>query len=311
QTSGSGNTFLLAVAFFFKQWEVPSGSGNFLTSRWNALCILFPTASGSFSIIGGGIKGLSYEIPLRVVMALASFLGFGMVVSFDLTNLDDGFLERSFQLQPFETAEYCHEKWGIQFHHVSKDNDYNYDLLHIFFFFSSIAVQTSGSGISNLLAVGITFTGSGNLYCQWELYPGSGNALCILFLTRKLTDSSVISCSDSLGNVPEEERRFFLPFVEDFVYQVEHKDAKKINEMYYPRNSKAYKEYYAVTSGAAPPKTKASVRKTKSSFDTTITPLTTAGIRLSTSTKGKQPAKASKAKSLTVLSEVAMTETKH
>nr|GEX52352.1 putative ribonuclease H-like domain-containing protein [Tanacetum cinerariifolium] len=43
QTSGSGNTFLLAVAFFFRKWEVPSGSGNFLTSSGNALCILFPT----------------------------------------------------------------------------------------------------------------------------------------------------------------------------------------------------------------------------------------------------------------------------
>nr|GFC27684.1 hypothetical protein [Tanacetum cinerariifolium] len=109
---------------------------------------------------------------------------------------------------------------------------------------------------------------------------------------------------------------------EDFVYQVEHKDVKKSNEIYYPRftkviihyfmtkdplilrrnkvnwhyvrddqmfttiklvsrhqntqqfgvmfpieltnedirNSKAYKEYYAVASGATPPKTKASVR---------------------------------------------------
>nr|GEV86574.1 hypothetical protein [Tanacetum cinerariifolium] len=152
---------------------------------------------------------------------------------------------------------------------------------------------------------------------------------------------------------------------EDFVYQVEHKDAKKSNEMYYPRftkviihyfmtkdpsfprrnkvnwhyvrddqmfttiklasrhqntqqfgvmlpveltnedirNYKAYKEYYAVASGSAPPKTKARVRKTKSSFETTITPPTAAGTRLSTSAKGKQPAKASKAKSLTVLSE--------
>nr|GEZ52780.1 integrase, catalytic region, zinc finger, CCHC-type, peptidase aspartic, catalytic [Tanacetum cinerariifolium] len=45
QTSGSGNTFLLAVAFFFRQWEVPSGSGNFLTSSGNALCILFPIGS--------------------------------------------------------------------------------------------------------------------------------------------------------------------------------------------------------------------------------------------------------------------------
>nr|GEX28447.1 hypothetical protein [Tanacetum cinerariifolium] len=74
------------------------------------------------------------------------------------------------------------------------------------------------------------------------------------------------------------------------------------------RNSKAYKKYYAIALGAAPPKTKASVRKTKSSSDTTITPPTAAGIRLSTLAKGKQPAKSSKAKGLTVLSEVAMIE---
>nr|GEU28727.1 hypothetical protein [Tanacetum cinerariifolium] len=51
------------------------------------------------------------------------------------------------------------------------------------------------------------------------------------------------------------------------------------------RNSDAYKEYYAVATGATPPKTKA-------------------GPRLSTSEKGKQPAKATKSKSLTALSEM-------
>nr|GEY03171.1 retrovirus-related Pol polyprotein from transposon TNT 1-94 [Tanacetum cinerariifolium] len=65
----------------------------------------------------------------------------------------------------------------------------------------------------------------------------------------------------------------------------------------YIGNSKAHKEYYAVASGAAPPKTKVSVRKTKSSSDTSITPPIAAGTRLSTSAKGKKPAKASKAKS--------------
>nr|GEX16949.1 hypothetical protein [Tanacetum cinerariifolium] len=154
---------------------------------------------------------------------------------------------------------------------------------------------------------------------------------------------------------------------EDFVYQVERKDAKKSNEIYYPmftkviihyfmtkdpliprrnkvnwhyvrddqmftmiklvsrhqntqqfdvmlpieltiKNSEAYKEYNAIASGAAPPKSKVSVRKIKSSSDTTITPPTAVGTRLLTSAKGKQPAKASKAKSLTVLSEVAMTK---
>nr|GEX59239.1 hypothetical protein [Tanacetum cinerariifolium] len=131
----------------------------------------------------------------------------------------------------------------------------------------------------------------------------------------------------------EEEILAFLRFLRHSgeirrLTDVEHKDAKKINEMYYPRftkviihyfmskdpliskrnkltnkdikNSKAYKEYYAVAIGATPPKTKASIQKTKSSSDTTVTPLTAAAAkRLSTSTKGKQPAKASKAKSLT------------
>nr|GEW71328.1 uncharacterized mitochondrial protein AtMg00810-like [Tanacetum cinerariifolium] len=40
------------------------------------------------------------------------------------------------------------------------------------------------------------------------------------------------------------------------------------------RNSNAYKEYYAIATGAAPPKPKASVWKTRSSLDTSITPLT-------------------------------------
>nr|GEV26500.1 hypothetical protein [Tanacetum cinerariifolium] len=103
---------------------------------------------------------------------------------------------------------------------------------------------------------------------------------------------------------------------------VEHKDTKKSNEMYYPRfmkfgallpieltnedirNSNAYKEYYAVATGATPPKPKASVRKTRSSSDITITPPNAAvGPRLTTSKKGKQAGKASKAKSLYALSE--------
>nr|GEW60344.1 hypothetical protein [Tanacetum cinerariifolium] len=76
-------------------------------------------------------------------------------------------------------------------------------------------------------------------------------------------------------------------------------------------NSKAYKEYYAIATGEAAPKPKASVRRTRSSSDTSITPPTTAASpRLSAFAKGKQTAKASKAKSLSALSEVAMTEAK-
>nr|GEY51476.1 hypothetical protein [Tanacetum cinerariifolium] len=130
---------------------------------------------------------------------------------------------------------------------------------------------------------------------------------------------------------------------EDFVYQVEHKDTKKSNEMYYPRFTKVIIHHFMskdpfiprrnkvswhyvrddhmltiiklvsrhqntqqfVATGATPPKPKASVWKTRSSSDTTITPPTAAvGPRLATSEKGKQAAKASKAKSVSALSEV-------
>nr|GEW87033.1 hypothetical protein [Tanacetum cinerariifolium] len=147
--------------------------------------------------------------------------------------------------------------------------------------------------------------------------------------TRKLTNAQIL-----WGMYHKKNVDFTYLLWEDFVYQVEHKDAKKSNEMYYPRFIKVIIHYfmtkdpsnprrnkvnlhyvrddqmftmiklcYAVALGAAPPKTKASVRKTKSNSNTTITPPTAAGTRLSTSAKGKQPAKASKAKSLTVLSE--------
>nr|GEU82199.1 reverse transcriptase domain-containing protein [Tanacetum cinerariifolium] len=132
---------------------------------------------------------------------------------------------------------------------------------------------------------------------------------------------------------------------EDFVYQVEHKNQKKSNEMYYPRftkviihhfmskdpsilrrkkfgallpieltndeigNSEAYKEYYAIATGEAAPKPKANLRRTKSSSNTSITPPTAAASpRLTAFVKGKQTAKTSKAKSLSALSEVQMNE---
>nr|GEY99954.1 hypothetical protein [Tanacetum cinerariifolium] len=78
------------------------------------------------------------------------------------------------------------------------------------------------------------------------------------------------------------------------------------------KNFKSFKEYYAIASGAEPPKTKASVRKTQSSSDTTIPPPVDKGIRLQTLTKvdkpakRKQPAKSSTTKGLTVISEVAL-----
>ncbi|GKE83414.1 hypothetical protein Tco_1557156, partial [Tanacetum coccineum] len=71
---------------------------------------------------------------------------------------------------------------------------------------------------------------------------------------------------------------------------------------------------YAIASGAEPPKTKASVKKKQAGSDKTKTPPIPKGKRLKTSAKvakpakKKQPVKTSKAKGLTVLYEVALTE---
>nr|GFB64855.1 hypothetical protein [Tanacetum cinerariifolium] len=119
---------------------------------------------------------------------------------------------------------------------------------------------------------------------------------------------------------------------EDFVYQVEYKNQKKSNEMYYPkftkygamlpieltndeiRNTKAYKEYYAFATREAVPKPKANTKRKRRGSDTSITPptatttpTTTVAVtpRLTAAAKGKQPAKA---KSLSDPSEVARTE---
>nr|GFC71126.1 hypothetical protein [Tanacetum cinerariifolium] len=172
------------------------------------------------------------------------------------------------------------------------------------------------------------------LHQPWRSFA----ALINKYLSGKSTgyDSLWLSQAQILwGMYHKKDVDFAYLMWEDFIYQVERKDAKKSNEMYYPRftkviihyfmtkdpsiprrnkfgvmfpveltnedirNSDAYKKYYAIASGAAPPKTKASVRKTKSSSDTTITPPTAAGTRLLTLAKGKQPAKSSKAKGLT------------
>nr|GEX95212.1 hypothetical protein [Tanacetum cinerariifolium] len=122
-----------------------------------------------------------------------------------------------------------------------------------------------------------------------------------------------------LSNISSKESTFQL---------VEHKDTKKSNETYYPRFTKVIIHHFmskdlliprrnkvnwyyvrddhmftmiklAVVTEATPPKTKASIRKTKSSSDTTITPplIVVVGTRLFTSAKGKQLATTSKAKS--------------
>nr|GEW14332.1 hypothetical protein [Tanacetum cinerariifolium] len=83
------------------------------------------------------------------------------------------------------------------------------------------------------------------------------------------------------------------------------------------KNTKAYKEYYAFSTGEAAHKPKASARRKRSGSNTSITPPTAtvtskstiaATLRLTVAAKGKQPAKATKAKSPSALSEVQIKE---
>nr|GFA06747.1 hypothetical protein [Tanacetum cinerariifolium] len=127
---------------------------------------------------------------------------------------------------------------------------------------------------------------------------------------RHLTDAQILWGLYHRRNVD-----FAYLIWEDFVYQVEHKNTKRSNKMYYPRFTKviidyfitrkpsihrqnrinwhyirddvlfstikvAYKEYYACTTGEAAPKPKASAKKKKgdsasSTTPPTLTPTTT------------------------------------
>nr|GEX62833.1 hypothetical protein [Tanacetum cinerariifolium] len=77
---------------------------------------------------------------------------------------------------------------------------------HNFFIISSIAVQTPGCGISNLLAMGTTFTGSGNnIHWQWELILPVGTLSwqweCLLhFIPNSIDIAKIIRKSDKNGH---------------------------------------------------------------------------------------------------------------
>ncbi|GJS45358.1 hypothetical protein Tco_0595479 [Tanacetum coccineum] len=154
-----------------------------------------------------------------------------------------------------------------------------------------------------------------------------------------------------ISQFPDVDNAYLL--WKDFVYQVENKNVKRSNDMYYPRFTKvivnffmtkdssiprrnkvnwhfarddpmfttikvvsrhedtqlygailpdeltnkaikyfeSYKEYYAIASGAKPPKIKASVKKKQAGSNKTKTPPTAKGKRLKTSAKMAKPAK--------------------
>nr|GEU85636.1 ribonuclease H-like domain-containing protein [Tanacetum cinerariifolium] len=145
------------------------------------------------------------------------------------------------------------------------------------------------------------------LYQPWRSFAAIINKC----LTRKTSgyDSLRLSQSQILWGLYHKRNVDYAFLIwEDFVFQVEHKNQKKSNEMddfrfstiklvsrhqntqqfgtLLPieltneeiRNSKAYKEYYAIATGEAAPKPKVSARRTRSGSDTSITPPTVAAI---------------------------------
>nr|GEZ97466.1 hypothetical protein [Tanacetum cinerariifolium] len=100
---------------------------------------------------------------------------------------------------------------------------------------------------------------------------------------------------------------------EDLVYQVEHKNTKKSNEMYYPQFTKVIIHYFMSKNPSIPRRNKVNSHYVRDDHMFSTIKLVsrhqnTQYPRLTASAKGKQIAKASKAKSLYALSEVAMTE---
>ncbi|GJY46220.1 hypothetical protein Tco_0435283 [Tanacetum coccineum] len=196
----------------------------------------------------------------------------------------------------------------------------------------------------------ITDVNVNKLHQPWRSFAAVINK-CLSGKSTGFYDSLRLSQAQILWGIYHKKNvDYAYLLLEDFVYQVENKNVKRSNEMYYPRftkvivnlfmtkdqsiprrnklygailpdeltneavkDSESYKEYYAIASGAEPPKTKASVKKKQVGSDMLKTPLTK-GKRLKTSAKAaktakkKQLAKTSKAKGLTVLFEVALTK---
>nr|GEV39372.1 hypothetical protein [Tanacetum cinerariifolium] len=98
---------------------------------------------------------------------------------------------------------------------IEKDHDHN--------------VQTSGSGISNLLAVVTTFTGSGNLYCQWEHLSWQWECLVhfipnILFKSKDQLEEEENRAIQSINKTPAQKaakRRKLNEEVEDLKQHLE------------------------------------------------------------------------------------------
>nr|GEW60979.1 hypothetical protein [Tanacetum cinerariifolium] len=185
QTPGSGISILLAVGTpstgsgnLYCQWELSPDSGN-------ALCILFLAITDfSVIVINYGCRNVSLNIILKFQESVA-IGGETFIIQMSTTTSDTNFLNGFYGswrwgcLKLFENSGHggshinsllvdcmnCH--WQQNSKNLGRPglrHCRKYQVGAIRFFI--IAVQTPGSGISILLAVGTPSTDSGNLYCH-------------------------------------------------------------------------------------------------------------------------------------------------
>nr|GFB76074.1 hypothetical protein [Tanacetum cinerariifolium] len=124
----------------------------------------------------------------------------------------------------------------------------------------------------------------------------------------RLRDEAQRENVEFLRTVDKNMKKIIKEQVKEQVKTGGRRDAKKEKSL--SQQALQQKLQQRALTGEAAPKPKASVRRARSSSDTSITPPTTAAAspRLTASAKGKQTARSSKAKSLSALFEVAMTE---
>nr|GEV27002.1 zinc finger, CCHC-type [Tanacetum cinerariifolium] len=73
---------------------------------------------------------------------------------------------------------------------------------------------------------------------------------------KTLTDSQIISSANFMGAISPKKRDYAFLIWEDFVYQVEHKNQKKSNEMYYSRFIKVTIHYFITKKPSIPRRNK-------------------------------------------------------
>nr|GEY46427.1 retrotransposon protein, putative, unclassified [Tanacetum cinerariifolium] len=301
--SGSGITFLLAVAFFFRQWEVPSSSGNFLTNYglgFNKVLMYCDNKSVIALCCNNIQHSWSKHIDIRY--------------HFIKEQVKNGVIELYFVNMEYQLADLFTKALGrdrIKFL-INKlgMRSFTPETLKQLMDEVDEAMDTT---IEHQLAMDEAFVPTAQRskigrrnFCLLSDIKSKESTLQLIYDVLRICPffKAFLITTD----VPEIYMQEFWATTTVHYHSIRFKMDNKKHII----DLEIFMDILHICPrihGEAAPKPKASVRTTRSSSDTSITPLTAAtSPRLTASVKGKQTAKASKAKSLSALSEVAMIE---